>query len=67
MVPEVIASLKTIPQGTATTIWCATNPLLATIGGVHCEGADIAGLALGQVMPAGVKPYALDESAAKRL
>ncbi|MCF0065320.1 SDR family NAD(P)-dependent oxidoreductase [Dyadobacter chenwenxiniae] len=67
VVPEVIASLKTIPQGTATTIWCATSPLLANIGGVYCEDADVAELALGQGFSTGVKPYALDEAAAKRL
>lgn len=65
--PEVIASLKTIPQGAATTMWCATSPLLASLGGVYCEDADVAGLALGPEMSAGVKPYSVDEAAAKRL
>jgi NAD(P)-dependent dehydrogenase (short-subunit alcohol dehydrogenase family) len=71
-VPEVIAALKTIPQGAATTIWCATSPLLNRIGGVYCEDADIASLAPGEgfsegVHSAGVMPYSLDASAAKRL
>jgi NAD(P)-dependent dehydrogenase (short-subunit alcohol dehydrogenase family) len=66
-VPAVIASLKTIPQGAATTVWCATSPLLAGIGGVYCEDADIAPLSLGQEMSAGVKPYSLDATAANRL
>lgn len=66
-VQEVIDSLKTIPQGTATTIWCATSPLLNNIGGVYCEDADIAELALGQEMSPGVKPYSLDETSAKHL
>jgi NAD(P)-dependent dehydrogenase (short-subunit alcohol dehydrogenase family) len=66
-VPEVIASLKTIPQGAATTIWCATSPLLANLGGVYCEDADIASLALSEGMSAGVKPYSVAEDAAKRL
>lgn len=66
-VQEVIASLKTIPQGAATTIWCATSPLLNNIGGVYCEDADIAGLALGQEISTGVKPYSLDEAHAKQL
>lgn len=65
--PEVIASLKTIPQGTATTIWCATNPLLNDIGGVYCEDTDIARLSIGQEVSKGVKPYSLDEADAKRL
>lgn len=66
-VQEVIASLKTIPQGAATTIWTATSPLLNNIGGVYCEDSNIAELALGQEMEAGVKPYSLDETSAKRL
>ncbi len=66
-VQKVIASLKTIPQGAATTIWTATSPLLNNIGGVYCEDSDIAELALGQEMEAGVKPYSLDEKSAKRL
>jgi len=68
-IQEVIASLKTIPQGAATTIWCATSPLLDNIGGVYCEDADIAGLApdSGEEISAGVKPYSLDENNAKNL
>lgn len=67
MLPEVAASLKTIPQGAATSVWCATSPLLEHIGGVYCEDADIAELALESSMAGGVKPYALDEANAKRL
>ncbi|UOQ70385.1 SDR family NAD(P)-dependent oxidoreductase [Hymenobacter cellulosilyticus] len=67
VVPEVIASLKTIPQGAATTVWCATSPLLASIGGVYCEDGDIAALAPGPGMSAGVKPYSVDTAAAQRL
>lgn len=63
--PEVAASLKTIPQGAATTVWCATSPLLDDIGGVYCEDADIANLAIGA--SSGVQPYSLDEDNAKRL
>lgn len=67
IVPEVVASLKTIPQGAATTVWCATSPLLNRLGGVYCEDADVATLALGSEMSAGVKPYSVDAAAAKRL
>lgn len=67
MLPEVLASLKTISQGAATTVWCATTPLLETIGGVYCEDADVAPLALEDEMSPGVKPYSLDEDNAKRL
>lgn len=66
-VPEVIASLKTIPQGAATTIWAATSPLLNEIGGVYLEDGDIAELAINSSTPNGVKPYSLDEASAKQL
>jgi len=65
--PEVAASLKTIPQGASTTIWCATSPLLNNIGGVFCEDSDIAELSLTQEISSGVKPYSLDETNAKNL
>jgi NAD(P)-dependent dehydrogenase (short-subunit alcohol dehydrogenase family) len=73
--PEVAAKLKTIPQGAATTVWCAVSPLLNNIGGVYCENGDIAELDLGNIEhryddPStirGVQPYSLDEANAKRL
>lgn len=65
--PEVLASLKTIPQGAATTVWCATSPLLNNIGGVYCEDADVAALTTGAPGSAGVQAYSLDENNAKRL
>ncbi len=67
ILPEIAASLKTIPQGAATTVWCATTPLLNNIGGVYCEDADIAVLASESSTNNGVKPYSLDEHNAKRL
>lgn len=67
LLPEVAASLKTIPQGAATTVWCATSHLLNAVGGVYCEDADIAELASDISMSNGVKPYSLDENNAKRL
>jgi NAD(P)-dependent dehydrogenase (short-subunit alcohol dehydrogenase family) len=71
--PEIFASLKTIPQGAATTVWCATSPLLEGIGGVYCEDGDIAELDLGNfgadngLGTRGVQSYSLDEYNAKRL
>lgn len=65
--PEVAASLKTIPQGAATTVWCATSPKLEKIGGVYCEDADIAALALDSGTTNGIKPYSLNKSFAKQL
>ncbi|MBP1653038.1 MAG: family NAD(P)-dependent oxidoreductase [Bacteroidetes bacterium] len=73
--PEVAASLKTIPQGAATTIWCATSPLLNNIGGVYCEDCDVAETDNGQIIhdyadPAsltGVQPYSIDADNAEKL
>lgn len=67
MLPEVAAALKTVPQGAATTVWCATSPLLDNIGGVYCEDADIAPLATDASNPQGVSPYSVDEASAKKL
>lgn len=67
ILPEIVASLKTIPQGAATTIWCASSPLLDEIGGVYCEDADIAELASDSSITGGVKLNSLDEDNAKRL
>jgi NAD(P)-dependent dehydrogenase (short-subunit alcohol dehydrogenase family) len=67
MLPEISASLKTIPQGASTTIWCATSPQLNDIGGVYCEDNDIAELYFGQEFSSGVKPYSLEGSNAKKL
>jgi len=66
-VPEVIDSLKTIPQGAATTIWAGTSPLLNKIGGVYLEDVDIAELAIDSSIQNGIKPYSLDETNAKNL
>lgn len=71
--PEVLANLKTISQGAATTVWCATSPLLQNIGGVYCEDAEVAELAHGDQAEGnglgtrGVMPYSVDEDNAKRL
>lgn len=67
MLPEVAASLKTVPQGAATTVWCATSPLLEHIGGVYCEDGDIAVLSSDITDQKGVNPYSLDENNAKKL
>ena len=59
---------KTPAQGAATSVWCATSPMLAGGGGVYCEDCDIA-----RAVPAddtsfsGVRPWAIDPEAAKRL
>jgi len=67
ILPEVAASLKSIPQGAATTVWAATSKLLDDIGGVYCENADIAPLTSDASIIGGIKPYSLNEINAKRL
>ncbi|HEY1062615.1 MAG TPA: SDR family NAD(P)-dependent oxidoreductase [Daejeonella sp.] len=67
LLPEVAASLKTIPQGAATTVWCASSTSLNNIGGVYCEDSEIAELASDTEISNGVKGYSLDEDNAKRL
>lgn len=67
LLPEVQASLKTIPQGAATTVWCATSPLLNDLGGVYCENVDVALLSPDDKVIGGIKSYSLDEDNAKRL
>jgi hypothetical protein len=70
--------LKSVPQGAATQVWCATSRQLDGKGGVFCMDSDIApvlseGTAFtiarnsepGRV--AGVEAYAIDREAAERL
>ena len=73
--PEVAKKLKTIPQGAATTLWCATSSSLEGKGGVYCENGDIAELDSGNINHQyddpltlrGVKPYSVEPENAKRL
>jgi NAD(P)-dependent dehydrogenase (short-subunit alcohol dehydrogenase family) len=73
--PEVAKTLKTIPQGAATTVWCSTSPMLDEIGGVYCENVDVAQLDNGDIVhrygdPStlhGVRRYSVDRENAKRL
>lgn len=73
--PEVQTQLKTIPQGAATTVWCATSPELKDIGGVYCENCNIAEIDRGQIEHRyddpftirGVQPYSIDPENAEKL
>jgi NAD(P)-dependent dehydrogenase (short-subunit alcohol dehydrogenase family) len=60
---------KTPQQGAATSVWCATSPLLEGLGGVYCADCEIA-----RALPSddstelhGVRPRAIDPVAAGRL
>lgn len=62
------ADKKTVAQGAATSVWCATSPALDGLGGVYCENSDIAeAVAADDPRPNGVRPWARDPVAAARL
>ncbi|PCE24005.1 oxidoreductase [Paraburkholderia acidicola] len=59
---------KTVPQGAATTVWCATSRALDGIGGVYCENADIAAaVPADHAAMDGVLPWAIDRVMAGQL
>ena len=59
---------KTLEQGAATSVWCATSPQLAGMGGVYCEDVEIAGVRQpDSAGDDGVSPWAIDPKAAERL
>ena len=65
---KVAGGFKTVEQGAATTIWCATNPMLEGMGGVYCEDVDIAmAVPADFPEPRGVRPWAADPDLAERL
>ncbi|MEQ5787623.1 SDR family NAD(P)-dependent oxidoreductase [Erythrobacter sp. NFXS35] len=59
-------AFKTIPQGAATTCWAATAPELEGKGGAYCEDCHVAEVD-DQSSAGGVRSYALDPDAARRL
>jgi NAD(P)-dependent dehydrogenase (short-subunit alcohol dehydrogenase family) len=70
--------LKTVQQGAATQVWCATSRQLDGLGGVYCESSDIVLLrrdAGSSGPPVGAAPtdvgvllpYAVDRAAAAKL
>jgi NAD(P)-dependent dehydrogenase (short-subunit alcohol dehydrogenase family) len=59
---------KSVGQGAATTIWCATSPLLENIGGVYCEDCNIArSVSVDWKERNGILPWACDLENAERL
>jgi len=68
--------LKTIGQGAATQVWCATSQQLNGLGGVYCENVDVASVMKEQpekidmadaMRLTGVVPYAIDPVSADDL
>jgi len=65
---KVNERFKTTEQGAATSVWCATSPMLDGKGGLYCEDCDVAELTpRGTSRYAGVDPHAVDADAAKQL
>ncbi|TCR91742.1 oxidoreductase [Rhizobium sp. BK376] len=68
LTPFLLDRMKTVEQGAATTIWCATSPQLDGMGGLYCEDCDVS-----PALPAdskelyGVSPWAIDPNDAERL
>jgi NAD(P)-dependent dehydrogenase (short-subunit alcohol dehydrogenase family) len=66
--PRIAALYKTVEQGAATTVWCATSPQLKGIGGLYCEDCDIAAAQSPESTDlSGVMPWATDMERADRL
>ncbi len=61
-------SSKTVEEGAATTVWCATSPQLNDLGGVYCADCDVAPLVPDDSKSlSGVRRWAIDANAARRL
>jgi NAD(P)-dependent dehydrogenase (short-subunit alcohol dehydrogenase family) len=59
---------KTVEQGAATSIWCASSPKLDGMGGIYCEDCDIAeAVPADFAEPRGVRPWAMNVGAAETL
>ena len=59
---------KTLEQGAATSVWCATSPQLAGMGGVYCQDVEISEVRQpDSASNDGVSPWAIDPKAAERL
>lgn len=62
------AGFKTVEQGAATSLWCATSPLLNGRGGLYCEDCDVAPMFSGNPQDRrGVSAWAVDTALARRL
>lgn len=59
--------MKTLQQGAATSLWCATSPLLDGLGGVYCEDCNIAAINQPDLGRKGVAAWAADDALAERL
>jgi NAD(P)-dependent dehydrogenase (short-subunit alcohol dehydrogenase family) len=67
VVEAVVASMKSVSQGAATTIWAATTPQLEDIGGVYLEDVDVASLNTDPAEFTGAKAYSFNKASAAKL
>lgn len=68
VLPLEESGYKTVEQGAATQVWCATSPQLNGLGGVYCEDCDVAEAVSADSKRAdGVRPWAIDPETAERL
>lgn len=59
---------KSVSQGAATTLWCATSSQLEGLGGLYCENCDVARLVSeAEAVHGGVLPWAVDTVLSDRL
>ena len=60
---------KSPAQGAATSLWCATSPMLNEVSGVYCENCDVAKRQEDEQMGryAGVADWAIDPDEASKL
>ncbi len=59
---------KTVEQGAASIVWCATSPRLDKLGGVYCEDCEVAVVGSADPnAPSGVNPWATNPESAARL
>ncbi|HEV8409928.1 MAG TPA: oxidoreductase [Gemmatimonadaceae bacterium] len=62
------SSTKTVEQGAATTVWCATTAQLDGLGGVYCADCDISPIVPDDSKSlTGVRSWAIDKAMAERL
>jgi NAD(P)-dependent dehydrogenase (short-subunit alcohol dehydrogenase family) len=65
---EKADQMKTVEQGAATSVWCATSSQLDNMGGVYCEDVDISeAVSSDSLKGTGVRPWAIDPDLAERL
>jgi len=67
-IPKSATGIKTIEEGAATTVWCATSPQLEGKGGLYCADCAISPITPNDSdLQTGVRQHAIDPTTAKAL